>query len=346
MLISELAMCRPDPKELRRAWWRIRGKALVIATSSLVAYLGLLFVAHGPLLALPLAGLLVLCAVAASTCVMHDANHGSFAKTAWVNRGAAYTADLLGASSLLWRFKHNSLHHGNTNVEGVDTDIEQLPFARLSPSQPWKRWHRYQHIYMWGLYGFLTVQWFVYSDFATLVTRHVGSQPLRRAPRRRDVARLFAGKGAHLAWALAIPMLFHAWWVVLAFYLACSWLVGWFLAVFFQLAHCVDNVAFTEPAALRRGDDFAAHQLLTTSDVACRTPIVGPAIGWLMGGLHHQVEHHLAPAVPHTAYAAMARRVRAVCIRDGVVYHVHTNIWTALRAHTRWLRAMGVAPAA
>jgi hypothetical protein len=35
-----------------------------------------------------------------------------------------------------------------------------------------------------------------------------------------------------------------------------------------------------------------------------------------------------------------------VCVRDGVVYHVHSNIWTALRAHTRWLRAMGVAPAA
>jgi len=341
----DLSGCRLAPHELRWAWWRMRGKALLIAACSVVSYLGLIFVAHGILLAFLFAGALVVSLIAVSTCVMHDANHGSFAKSARVNRLMAYSADMLGASSWLWKFKHNSVHHGNTNVEGVDTDIEQLPFARLSPNQTWRPWHRYQHVYMWALYGFLTVQWLVYSDFAGLVTGKVGSQTLRRSPRRRDVIRLVLGKAVHLTWAVGLPLFFHAWWVVLAFYFACSWLVGFFLAVFFQVAHCVDNVEFADVEAPRRGIDFAAHQLRTTSDVDCRTTIVGPAIGWLMGGLHHQIEHHLAPALPHTAYATMARRVRRACATSATRYNLHRSPWTALRSHARWLRAMGRAPA-
>ncbi len=96
----------------------------------------------------------------------------------FVNRLAAYTGDLMGASSWIWRFKHNNLHHGNTNVDGIDMDIAQAPFVKLTPSQVWHPWHRFQHVYMWLLYGFLTLQWFLISDFADLVGRGGG------APRR------------------------------------------------------------------------------------------------------------------------------------------------------------------
>lgn len=346
MSCVDLAACRPSARELRWAWWRMRGKALLIAACAVTSYLGLVFVAHGILLAFLLAGALVVSLVAMSTCVMHDANHGSFAKSARGNRIAGWTAEVLGASSLLWKFKHNAVHHGNTNVDGVDTDIEQLPFARLSPTQQWKPWHRYQHIYMWALYGFLTVQWVLYSDVASLLTRRVGSQPLRREPRRRDLVRFWLGKAVHLTWAVALPLMFHTWWVVIAFYFACSWLVGFFLAVFFQVAHCVDNVDFPGFDAPRRGEDFAAHQLRTTADVDCHTPVIGAVLAWLMGGLHHQVEHHLAPALPHTAYPAMARRLRNACASDAIRYNLHRSPLAALRSHGRWLRTMGHAPAA
>ena len=333
--------CRPGDAELRRARRRLQAKAVVIGLLSVGSYVGLLFFAHGPLVAMLLAAVLVLALIATSTSVMHDANHGSFAKSARVNRVFAYTADVLGASSFLWRYKHNSLHHGNTNVVGTDTDIEQMPFARLAVEQPWHRWHRYQHIYMWPLYGFLTVQWFLFSDFGNLATRRVGSQPLRQAPRRRDVAMLMAGKLVHLSWAVLIPLMLHRWWTVVAFYFAVSWLVGFALAVFFQVAHCVDTVEFAEEHAPRRGDDFALHQLRTTADVACDTPLIGASLAWLMGGLNRQIEHHLAPGTPHTAYRAMSGRVRVQCGHDGVAYRVHRNMWAALRSHARWLRLMG-----
>ena len=216
-----------------------------------------------------------------------------------------------------------------------------MPFARLAVEQPWHRWHRYQHIYMWPLYGFLTVQWFLFSDFGNLATRRVGSQPLRTKPRRRDVAMLIAGKLVHLSWAVLIPLMLHRWWTVVAFYFAVSWLVGFALAVFFQVAHCVDTVEFAEEHTPRRGDDFAHHQLRTTADVACDTPLIGASLAWLMGGLNRQIEHHLAPGTPHTAYRAMSARVRLQCSADGVAYRVHRNMWTALRSHARWLRLMG-----
>jgi linoleoyl-CoA desaturase len=337
----EVTACRPDGVQLRRATRRLRGKALFIAALTIGSYLGLVFVAHGPLLALPLAAVLVVALIATATSVMHDANHGAFGGSQGFNRTLAYSADVLGASSWFWRQKHNLLHHGNTNVVGVDTDIEQMPFARLAPGQPWRPCYRYQHVYIWALYGFLTAQWVLFSDFVNLAGRRIGSQPLRRQPRRRDIALIFTGKVLHVGWAVVLPFAFHRWWMVLVFYFACSWLVGFFLAVFFQLAHAVDSTDFALPSTERRGDDFAAHQLRTTANVNCDTPVVGPPIAWLMGGLHHQIEHHLAPSLPHTSYPEMAVQIRRLCAAHDLEYHVHSSLWAALRSHARWLRTMG-----
>jgi len=68
-------------------------------------------------------------------------------------------------------------------------------------------------------------------------------------------------------------------------------------------------------------------------------------IGWLMGGLNHQIEHHLAPGVPHPAYPAMADRVRDVCAKRQLAYRVHPTFRAAVASHARWLRAMGRATA-
>jgi linoleoyl-CoA desaturase len=340
LTLDDLAACRPSADEIARSTRSLRAKAGMVAALALVSYVGLVFVARGPLLALPFAALLVVALIATGTSVMHDANHGAFGASQRLNRVLGYSADVLGASSWFWRQKHNVIHHGNTNVVGIDTDIEQMPFARLAPGQPWKWWHRYQHIYIWAFYGFLTIQWVLFSDVATLLAGRIGSQPLRRRPRRGDIALMFLGKLLHVAWAIALPIAFHRWWVVVAFYFASSWMVGFVLAVFFQLAHCVDVAAFAVPATARSGNDFVAHQMRTTANVAFRTAF-GRRIGWLMGGLQNQVEHHLAPGLPHTSYPAMSERIKRLCAARNVDYHVHASGWAALRSHGRWLRAMG-----
>jgi linoleoyl-CoA desaturase len=341
-----LATVLPTARELAAARRRLHAKAVVIVAADLVGYSALV-VRHVPFMG-RLAGavLLVHALLATATGIMHDANHGSFARRRWVNQTLAYSADLLGASSWLWRFQHNELHHRHTNVEGVDNDIDQAPFARLSPAQEWRPWHRWQHVYLWPLYGFLALQWFVASDWRAIAAGGMGTQRFRTRLRPADVARLAAGKIVHAGWALALPMVWHAWWVVVCWYVVCSWLMGFGLAVVFQVAHCVGDADFVVHDIRLRGDDFVRHQLRTTVDVRLGRGPLGAYLGFLSGGLAFQVEHHLAPKVPHTHYPAMARRVRAMCEANGLRHRVHRSPLAALVSHQRWLRAMGARPPA
>jgi len=330
----------PTAREIKVARRRLHGKAVAIAAIVASAYWCLVVSDVALALRMCAAAVLAVGLVAVGTGIMHDANHGSFSRHTWLNRTLAYTSDALGASSWLWRFQHNTLHHGNTNVVGVDADIALAPFARLAPSQPWHRWYRAQHIYMWPLYGFLTLKNFLVSDLVALTTGRMDQQPFRTRVRRADVVRIVVGKLCHIGWAIVIPLLFNPWWAVLAFYVACSWCVGFMLALVFQLAHCVDNADVADPTASRRGDDFAMHQLRTTVDVDSRVPVLGHVFRWVAGGLDHQIEHHLAPRLPHTIYPTIARRFRRACTQHGIAYHVQPGVWAALRSHARWLHEM------
>jgi linoleoyl-CoA desaturase len=334
----------PTIDELRRARRRLHAKAFAIATILSVSYYALVVYDSAAALRIAAAMVMVVALIAVGTSVMHDANHGAFSQRRWVNRILAYTSDTLGASSWLWRIQHNALHHGNTNVPGFDADLCLAPFARLAPWQPWRRRFRWQHWYIWPLYGFLAMKNLIVSDALTLVKRRMGDQPLRRRFSAGDVTRMALGKVAHLSWAVIVPLWFNPWWAVLAFYLACSWLVGFFLAIVFQLAHCVDAAEFTDGEVARRGDDFAQHQLRTTVDVSSPMPVVGHFFRWAVGGLDHQIEHHLAPRLPHTAYAKVALRFRDACQQHGIRYRIHPGIWAAVCSHARWLRVMGTEP--
>jgi linoleoyl-CoA desaturase len=332
----------PTAGEVRSARRRLHLNALLIAALAAVSYWCLVLSALPVAVRLAAAGLLVIALVATGTSIMHDANHDSFSTRRWVNRALSYTSDLLGASSWLWRFQHNTLHHGNANVIGFDADVALAPFARLASSQPWHRWYRAQHVYIWPLYGFLALKNLLVSDTVAIVTGRLDQQPIRQRVRPRVVAQIFVGKLVHLGWAVVIPMLFNPWWAVLVFYLTCSWLVGFLLAVTFQLAHCVDITTMYDWAPPRRGDDFVTHQLATTADIETPAPVIGHFVRWLVGGLDHQIEHHLAPRLPHTVYPLVAGRFRRACRDHGVPYLLHSGVWSALRSHGRWMRAMSV----
>jgi linoleoyl-CoA desaturase len=331
----------PTDREIRLARRRLHRKALAIAALFAVSYTVLVLSSAGLVIRLLAAAALVLALVTTGTSIMHDANHGSFARHRWVNRTLAYTSDALGASSWLWRIQHNRLHHGNTNVVGFDADLELAPWARLAPTQTWHRRYRFQHLYIWPLYGFMTIKNVLVSDVLSLVHGRIGQQPLQRRVTLGVLTRFVAGKVGHLTWAVAVPLMFNPWQAVLAFYVVCSWAVGFVLALIFQLAHCVEASDMSGIDAPRRGEHHAAHQLRTTVDIACRMPVGRHVFRWIAGGLDHQIEHHLAPGLPHTIYPQIATRFRAACARNGLSYHLHPSLSAAIGSHTRWLRAMG-----
>ena len=150
---------------------------------------------------------------------------------------------------------------------------------------------------------------------------------------------LIAGKLVFIAWAFAIPALYHRWWVVLLAYAGTTFLVGFILSVVFQLAHCVEDAGFPEvPRETDRAPHgWAVHQVETTIDFAPRNAL----LTWYLGGLNFQIEHHLFPRICHVHYPAIAPVVQSVCAAFGIRYRCHPSLVSAMSSHWRWLRRMG-----
>ena len=269
--------------------------------------------------------------------IQHDANHGAYSSHGAINRLMGTTLDMLGASSYLWRFKHNVSHHTYTNL-GADDDINLGPFGRLSPAQPRRRFHRLQQFYIWALYGLLIPHWHFVYDFKNVARGQIAQNRFPR-PRGLHLVELIAGKAVFFGWAFVVPALFHPWWVVLLYYAGTSFVLSLVLSVVFQLAHCVEEADFPEPrpGTSRLPDAWAVHQVETTVDFARGSRV----LTWYLGGLNFQIEHHLFPRICHVHYPRVADIVQAVCAEFGVRYTAHERLFGAISSHWRWLRRMG-----
>jgi linoleoyl-CoA desaturase len=266
--------------------------------------------------------------------VQHDGSHGSYSTDRRLNRLMALTLDFLGGSSYVWKYKHNVLHHTWPNVAGVDDDIDTRGLARLSPAQPRHRLHRFQHLYMWPVYALLAVKWHLFDDFVVLAAGRLGGQRLPR-PGRADVLTLVAGKLVFAAWAFAIPLLRHPAPTVGLVYLASAAVVGLTLSVVFQLAHCVLEAI----AAPGRSASWAECQVASSVDFARGSRV----LGWYLGGLNFQIEHHLFPQLSHVHYPGIAPLVEGTCREFGVSYHARPTFRAALASHYRMLQRLGCA---
>jgi linoleoyl-CoA desaturase len=327
-----------EPGRARRAQARMYVKSTVIVAWVAASWVGLVVLADTWWQAGLLAVSLGLALAGYAFNITHDANHGSYSPHRRLNRAMCWSMDLLGASSYVWRTKHNVVHHTYTNIAGADSDIDSMPFARFAPEQPRRALHRFQHLYMWVLYGLFAIKWHTVGDFGYLWEGRIGQTPVRW-PRGADLAGFVAGKVAFVAWSIVIPLLLHPAWQVAVVFGLTSFVLAFTLAVTFQLAHCVEEAEFPSAGEMS-GDgatEWARHQVETTVDFAPRSRV----LAWYMGGLNFQIEHHLFSRVCHIHYPAMAEIVREVCARHGVRHQAHPGLGAALVSHTRWLRRMG-----
>ncbi|MHC5544118.1 fatty acid desaturase family protein, partial [Singulisphaera rosea] len=258
----------------RDAAW-MYAKSAVILTWTAGSYLLLMFVADAWWQALPLAACLALGMAGIGFSVQHDANHGGYSQNKWVNRLFSVSLDLIGGSSFIWYWKHNIIHHTYTNISGVDVDVELEPFLRLAPDKPLRWYHRYQHVYIWFLYGLLPVNWQFWADYRDLANGHISGLPFPK-PSRWALAGTLAGKVFFYAWSMVLPLLLHPAWAVFGVYVFTTFTLGVVLTTVFQLAHCVDEaeiVTVERPeAALTVG--WAEHQVRTTANFAPRNPFL------------------------------------------------------------------------
>lgn len=318
--------------------WQMYLKTAVILAWLGTSYALLVFVVPMWWLAAPLAISLAFAISAVGFSIQHDAGHHAYSRYGWVNRMAAMSLDMIGASSYLWRWKHVVFHHTYPNVDGQDTDIEPGAIARLSPNQPRHWFHRWQHLYLWPVYGLTAARWHLYGDFKDVVLGAIGPHRIPR-PRGWDLVVFLVGKAVSIMLLIGIPMLVHPWWVVMCFYMVVTIVVGIVLTVVFQLAHCVSEADFPQPEANTRmmEDSWAVHQLRTTVDFARNSRL----LSWLLGGLNFQIEHHLFPKICHIHYPALSRIVEGTCKEYDVQYSAHNSFLSGLGSHYRWLKTLG-----
>lgn len=320
--------------EIHRARSTLYLKGFVIGIVFVSLYVGLLS-SNNIFLSSALIVAFALTSVAAAINVGHDAVHGSLSREANVNNFFLWVLDCFGINGALWRYRHIQ-HHRYPNLSLVDPDLETGGLIRFDRSSPVWTIHRYQHFYAWFLYLFGNLKLQFWDEFVFLGRGRVGFADIR-AVRRALIFRSLAGKAILMAWAIAIPSIFHSLSdVLLAFFVAQA-IIGVTTTLLFQLAHSVEHAHWALPDG--HGGDQSIDQISNTANFRTSNRFLGAFVG----GLDHQIEHHLFPGLPHTALKLAAERRGSQCSPAEAPGYTYPSIWSALLSHGYFLRAMGKA---
>jgi len=239
----------------------------------------------------------------------HEGSHRSFSASPLRNAMLTYVAFPLfsGLGALYWRNKHDRLHHGHPNVEGLDPDIRPFPF--VSSKGDHERCNRGEQWFQ------RTMQRWAFWPMSMLMA--IG---MRRAS-IVYAAQYVREKGIDRAWLLEVtcmtlhyvlwilvPILIWGPFAALAIYGSLWGLVGIFLALVFAPAH------IGLPIVNDQHRDWL-HQLETTRDLE-----LPKVVSIFFIGLDYQAEHHLFPKIPHHNLPLAAKITREWCARTGTVY--------------------------
>lgn len=307
-------------------------------------YVGL----YGSIIALPIpgylalifAGMLGFVQALVGFNIMHDACHDAFSDKKSVNFWFGLSMNALGSDAFMWRQKHNLVHHTYTNVDGVDDDIMKSPLLRMSPSQPRLKAHKFQHIYLTFLYAISTIFWVIIKDFIHYFSGNSYNVEIGKMT-AKDHTIFWITRVLYIFMYMVLPcMIWGIGWGILGFTIM-HMMLGMTMSFVFQLAHVVENVDFEhlEGDQLKVENEWAVHQLATTSDFAPNNKVVS----WLLGGLNFQVEHHLFPRISHVHYPEIQKIVKKTCEDFGVVYHHYETAGEALASHFRHMKRLGQA---
>ncbi len=321
--------------------WQMYLKSAVILACFVTSYIFLVFVTRNVWMGVGFSVLLGLTMAEIGFCVQHDGGHNAFSKQRWINRLSSMTLDLIGGSSYVWHFKHAVIHHTYVNITGWDTDMDFGKLARISPHQNRLSFHRWQHLYLWPLYGLFAIKWQLFDDFQYIITGKLGKHKIPR-PLGKNLVFFIAGKIVFFTWVFVIPLLFHHVLAVLLYYGLAVLVLGTVLSMIFLLPHCVGMADFPLPEkdSGRMAKSWAAHQAGVTLDFAQSNW----AATWLLGGLNFHLEHHLFPTICHVHYPALSEIIRKTCLEYGVPYRAHNSFVKGLAAHYGWLKQMGMPP--
>ncbi|MFH6995669.1 fatty acid desaturase family protein [Flavobacterium sp. FlaQc-48] len=275
--------------------------------------------------------------------VMHDGNHGSYSSKSWINKIMGGSIYVLAGNVHNWQVQHNVLHHTYTNIHGHDEDLDAGRIIRFTKNAEWHRFHKFQHYYSFFLYGLLTFNWALTTDFKQMKNylRRKLSYGAPQSPTKLWTVLVITKIIYVLIW-MALPMILGVtWWKVVIGFFVMHYTAGLILSIVFQLAHVVEETS--NPIPNEEGEmenTWAIHQLYTTANFAPKNKVVN----WFTGGLNHQIEHHIFPNISHIHYGKIAEIVKQTAIECNLPYHEFKTMRGAVIAHYKHLKELGMKP--
>ncbi|HKJ07332.1 MAG TPA: acyl-CoA desaturase [Flavobacteriaceae bacterium] len=276
--------------------------------------------------------------------VMHDSNHDSFSSKKWVNKIMGSSIYILAGNVYNWKVQHNVLHHTFTNIKGYDEDIDAGRIIRFSKHSSWFKIHKFQKYYSFFLYGLLTINWAITSDFKQMRSYLKRKLSYGKFPNpTKEWTVLIITKILYYSLWIVLPLLVLnlAWWKVLLGFFVMHYTAGMILSIVFQLAHIVPKTETPKPDTEGNLEHtWAIHQLYTTSNFAPTNKF----ISWYTGGLNHQVEHHIFPHISHIHYGKIAQIVKETTKEFNLPYNEYGTMRKAIIEHFKHLKTLGAKP--
>lgn len=281
--------------------------------------------------------------------IQHCGNHGAMSTNTWVNNAMGLGDDLIGGSSLMWRYHHQVSHHIHCNDETLDEDVfSAFPFLRFDPRLPKMWYHQFQHIYMWFTFPLLQVG-FQITDLTCLAANRTPGATLYGATKLEKATTLL-GKVAHFSLLLGIPLSMHGAGSVIPAAIAYVFAQGVVLASTFAVSHNVpetkplyegaEEIAARTDARMKEDyvtRDWGEQQVLTSANW-------GGVVGnFMTGGLNLQIEHHMFPAISFMHYPAISKIVQDECEKRDINYASYDTLPEILVRFYKFMKEVGVA---
>ena len=148
-------------------------------------------------------------------------------------------------------------------------------------------------------------------------------------------------KVVYLSLILGLPLYFTNFSLlqILVGFFIMHWVASIILSFVFQMAHVVEGAEQPLPAD-NMNEEWSVHQLRTTSDFARNNKF----IGWFVGGLNFQIEHHLFTTICHVHYPKLAPIVQRTAEEYGIPYNLKSTFGSALWSHISKLIELGKEP--
>ncbi|MFD1829752.1 fatty acid desaturase family protein [Streptomyces desertarenae] len=262
--------------------------------------------------------------------VGHDAGHAQIAGSRRANRviGLVHGNLLLGMSHAWWNDKHNR-HHANPNHVDKDPDVgvgvlvwTQRQAAGRHGAARWLTRNQARLFF-----PLLLLEGVALKVTSIRMLRSGGRDRLHRGDRAVEAVLLAAHWAGYASLLLAAMPLGRA----LAFALVHHALFGLHLGCSFAPNH--KGMQMPDPGGEPWG--HLRRQVLTSRNVRG-----GPVTDWLLGGLNHQIEHHLFPSMPRPHLKQARSLVRRHCEALGVPY-TETGVLDSYRQALRHMHEVG-----